>query len=197
MFLICALAVVAALKAPKHGSPGQRPGTRDPQQVPALKGRHKIALTHNVRPMAQGSFSYALSGLDNKSRPPHKPGRCPGLSCSGLSARSLESPGGSSFHAIIGSLANLQEKHKLAKHGQMCRFRTRSWCKSMTSSGRAEAVQRLERAQVHAAVQEHLRGIDARGQVVGGQQFALTASLEDVALAGLVEQVDAIADQHR
>ena len=67
---------------------GNALGHAAPKQVQALKGRHKIILTHKLRPMAHGSFGYALSGLDNKSQPQtqgvalgcHVPGFQPALS---------------------------------------------------------------------------------------------------------------------
>lgn len=59
-----------------------------PIQIPALGGRNKFNLTHNLHSMTHGSFWFAPSGLDEKWRPLN-PGRCPGQACFGLSARRL------------------------------------------------------------------------------------------------------------
>jgi hypothetical protein len=66
---------------PTYDSPGQRPGYAGRRQRGALKGRNKSLLVYGLcRP-----FRALYSLL------PRSPGRCPGLSCYGLSGRPADS----------------------------------------------------------------------------------------------------------
>ena len=55
MFVKGILEFTAALKAPNMTAQGSALGQAAPKQIKALKGRHKIDLTRNPRPMAYGS----------------------------------------------------------------------------------------------------------------------------------------------
>jgi hypothetical protein len=61
--------VTTALKAPQHDSPGQRPGTRNPKEIQALKERHNIALKGNVIKRHTVYLVAPFQGLINGGEP--------------------------------------------------------------------------------------------------------------------------------